>query len=74
MKKAEVTSLTLLDVLQERFSTYKVEDDQEITGTIIPFLPKSETTQDTSLWNRFTIDMDDRTATIQYRYRYKDAR
>ncbi len=35
MKKAEVTSLTLLDVLQERFSTYKVEDDHELTGNII---------------------------------------
>lgn len=50
------------------------------TGTIsigpnetIPFLPKSETTRDNSLWNRFTIDTDERTANIQYRYRYKDA-
>ena len=40
----------------------------------IPFLPKTETTRDTSLWNRFTIDTDERTANIQYRYRYKGAR
>ncbi|MBW3112155.1 hypothetical protein KYJ26_09960 [Bacillus sp. MCCB 382] len=66
--------MTLLDVHQERVSTYQAEDDQEITGTIIPFLPKAETTRDTSLWNRFTIDTDERTANIQYRYRYKDAR
>ncbi|MDX8342276.1 hypothetical protein [Rossellomorea sp. YZS02] len=28
--------MTLLDVLQERFSTFKVEDDQEITGPSSP--------------------------------------
>lgn len=39
----------------------------------IPFLPNTEIRRNQSPWNRWTIDTDDRTANIQYRYRYKDA-
>jgi hypothetical protein len=38
MKKSEVTSLTVIDVLQERISKYEVEDHQDVSENIVHHL------------------------------------